>query len=72
FRVAVAATIAWATLVFVFNSVAGTNYGYLNAKPRAATALDLLPAWPWYVLAQVVIISSVWALMTWLWAARRR
>jgi hypothetical protein len=43
--------------VFAFNVVVGTNYGYLNAKPSAASALDLLGPWPWYLLAEVVIVA---------------
>jgi len=64
---AVAVTAVWAVSVFCLNLALGSNYGYLNAKPGAATALDLLGPWPWYVLAEVAIISAVWALMTWPW-----
>ena len=73
YRVAVAVTAAWAVTVYAFNVVVGTNYGYLNAKPSAASALDLLGPWPWYVAAEVAILAVLWALMTWPWvrAARR-
>lgn len=69
YRTSVALTAGWAVTVFFFNLVAGTNYGYLNAKPRAASILDLLGPWPWYVLAEVAIVSVVWALATWPWVA---
>ncbi len=74
YRTAIGATAAWTVAVIAFNLMAGTNYGYLNAKPNAASILDLLGPWPWYVLAEVVLIATVWALMTWPWvvlAARR-
>jgi hypothetical integral membrane protein (TIGR02206 family) len=70
YRVALAVTAAWAVTVYVFNVVVGTNYGYLNAKPSAASALDLLGPWPWYVLNEIVIVAVFWALITWPWARR--
>ena len=72
YRVAVAVTAAWAATVYVFNVAVGTNYGYLNAKPSAASALDLLGPWPWYVLNEIVIVAAFWALITWPWARRSR
>ena len=72
YRVALAVTAAWAVTVYVFNVVVGTNYGYLNAKPTAASALDLLGPWPWYVLNEIVIVAVFWALITWPWARRTR
>ena len=27
----------------------GTNYGFLRAKPNAATLFDHMPPWPWYI-----------------------
>ena len=49
----------------LFNAVAGTNYGYLNRKPDSASLLDLLPGWPAYVVLEILVVSAVWALMTW-------
>jgi hypothetical integral membrane protein (TIGR02206 family) len=63
-------TAAWAVAVFGLNLKLGSNYGYLNEKPGAASVLDLLGPWPWYVVAEVAIIASVWALMTWPWVRR--
>jgi hypothetical integral membrane protein (TIGR02206 family) len=60
-------TAGWAAAVMVYNTVADTNYGYLNGKPRSASALDLLGPWPFYVGAEIAIIVSVWALLTWPW-----
>ncbi|QBR92248.1 TIGR02206 family membrane protein [Nocardioides euryhalodurans] len=67
FRVAVLATAGWAAAVFTLNVLAGTNYGFLNRKPSAASALDLLGPWPWYVLLEIAIIVAAWALATWPW-----
>jgi len=70
YRSAVVITAAWAVGIFGFNAALGTNYGYVNAKPNAASVLDYLGDWPYYLLAEVVIIVTVWALLTWPWVAR--
>jgi hypothetical integral membrane protein (TIGR02206 family) len=67
YRFAVAATALWAAAVFAFNLVAGTNYGFLRAKPGTGSVLDLLGPWPWYVPAEIVIVMLGWALITWPW-----
>jgi hypothetical integral membrane protein (TIGR02206 family) len=72
YRVAVTVTTCWAAAVYCFNLVADTNYGFLNRKPSTASILDLLGPWPWYVAAEVVIVWSVWALMTWPWVRALR
>ncbi|WP_148573267.1 TIGR02206 family membrane protein [Nocardioides caldifontis] len=75
YRFTVGATLAWAVVVFLFNVVVDTNYGYLNAKPRSASLLDLLGPWPWYVVAEIAIITVAWALLLtlpWTVAARQR
>ena len=45
YRFAIVVTLAWAALTFVFNSIAGTNYGYLNKKPPTASVQDVLGPW---------------------------
>jgi len=72
FRFAVITTLAWGAFTLVFNSIAGTDYGFLNRKPANASLLDLLGPWPFYVLAEVVIVGAIWALMTWPWELKRR
>lgn len=72
FRFAVVATAVWAVAVSCLNLVLGTNYGYLAEKPGAASILDLLGPWPWYVVAEALLIIAGWALVTWPWVARRR
>lgn len=66
----VAITLAWAAVTFTFNIVVGTNYGYLNAKPDHAQALDLLGPWPLSLLIEAMIAAAVWALLTWPWTRR--
>ena len=70
--VTVGITAGWAAAVMVYNSVADTNYGYLNGKPRSASILDLLGPWPFYVVVEIALIMAVWALLTWPWARGTR
>lgn len=72
YRFACAATALWAVATSVFNLVAGTNYGYLNEKPGSGSVLDVMGPWPWYVLAEAVVILLGWALITWPWTRTRR
>jgi len=67
YRQALAVTVAWAVFVFVINRLLGTNYGYLNGKPGAASLLDLMGGWPWYLLVAFAVLAAVWALITWPW-----
>ena len=71
FRFTVAITLVWVALTFTFNLIAGTNYGYLNGKPAAASVLDLLGPWPVYLFIEVTVVIGVWALMTWPWERAR-
>jgi hypothetical integral membrane protein (TIGR02206 family) len=53
----------YAALVALFDARFGTNYMYLREKPRSGTLLDLLGAWPWYVLAaEPVALLLLWGL----------
>jgi hypothetical integral membrane protein (TIGR02206 family) len=63
----VAVTACWAVATFAFNAVAGTNYGFLNAKPETGSILDLLGPWPWYLGPEVALLLVAWALMTAPW-----
>jgi hypothetical integral membrane protein (TIGR02206 family) len=60
----VATTLVWAAAAMTFNAVADTNYGYLRRKPGSGSLLDLLGPWPWYVAAEIALVSAVWAGMT--------
>lgn len=72
YRFAVIVTLAWVAVTFAFNTVAGTNYGYLNRKPPTASLLDVLGPWPLYLLVEIALVVAVWALMTWPWERSRR
>jgi hypothetical integral membrane protein (TIGR02206 family) len=63
-------TVCWAGAMLVFNAVAGTNYGFLNAKPPTGSLLDVLGPWPWYLLPETALALGAWALLTLL--GRRR
>ncbi|WP_068176325.1 TIGR02206 family membrane protein [Mycobacterium sp. UM_CSW] len=67
YRFAVITTLTWGAFTFVFNTIAGSDYGFLNRKPVNASLLNVLGPWPFYVLIEVVIVGAVWALMTWPW-----
>jgi hypothetical integral membrane protein (TIGR02206 family) len=67
YRTTVALTLGWVVAMFVLNYATGTNYGYFNAKPGSASALDLLGPWPVYVVAEIAIVATFWALITWPW-----
>jgi len=72
FRFAVLVTLVWATFTFTFNSIAGTNYGFLNRKPSTASLLDVLGPWPWYIVTAATLVLILWALMTWPWMRMRQ
>jgi len=71
FRLAVVVTLAWATVTFTFNRIAGSNYGFLNRKPSTASLLDVMGPWPWYIVIAATLVSIIWALMTWPWERMR-
>ena len=68
YRFVVVVTVVWAAVTFAFNSIAGTNYGFLNGKPATASLLDVLGPWPVYLLTATTLLLIVWALMTWPWS----
>jgi hypothetical integral membrane protein (TIGR02206 family) len=72
YRIAVITTLVWAGVTFTFNTIEGTNYGFLNGKPATATLLDVLGRWPVYLLTGGFLLLIVWALMTWPWERKRR
>lgn len=69
YRTAVVCTGGWAVAMLGFNSLTGSNYGFLDRKPSGRSLLDALGPWPWYLLAELVIALAVWALITWPWTA---
>lgn len=71
YRTAVGTTLSWGVVMFVFNSLADTNYGFLNTKPAVESLLNMLGPWPWYLLSEVVLGAAAWALITWPWVRQR-
>ena len=67
YRRAVAWTVVWLVVVLGLNAVLGSDYGYVNGKPSQKTVLDVLGPWPWYVVAEMAIILTLWALITLPW-----
>ncbi|MGX9791553.1 YwaF family protein [Mycobacterium sp. MMS18-G62] len=67
YRIAVIVTAGWAVVTFTFNTIAGTNYGFLNRKPATASLLDFFGPWPVYVFVATALILLTWAVMTWPW-----
>jgi hypothetical integral membrane protein (TIGR02206 family) len=67
FRYSVAVTLGWVAFTLAFNTIADTNYGYLNRKPPTTSILDAVGPWPFYVLIEIVVVILVWAAMTWPW-----
>ena len=72
YRFVVVVTVVWAAATFTFNSIAGSNYGFLNGKPHTASLLDVLGPWPMYLVSAAALILIVWALMTWPWERTAR
>lgn len=72
YRFAIVVTLGWVAFTLLFNTVAGTNYGYLNGKPPTASVLDLLGPWPVYLVVEIAVVVVVWALMTWPWTRKPR
>ncbi|QNN63979.1 TIGR02206 family membrane protein [Leucobacter denitrificans] len=71
YGVALAATLGWAGIAGIANALTGANYVYLARAPEVASALDLLGPWPIYILWELVLVASVWALITWPWTVGR-
>jgi hypothetical integral membrane protein (TIGR02206 family) len=72
YRFVVVVTLVWAAVTFMFNRIAGTDYGFLNGKPATASLLDVLGPWPVYIFTAATLILIVWALMTWPWVRTPR
>jgi hypothetical integral membrane protein (TIGR02206 family) len=62
-RRVVLATAAWAGLAAIGNALTGGNYMFLREKPEAATLLDYLGPWPWYILTSAVVAVALFELL---------
>lgn len=72
YRRVVAVTFGWVAVMMTVNTFLDSNYGFLNAKPKAGSILDSFGPWPMYVVAEIVIVAILWALITLPWVLGRR
>ena len=56
---AIVATLTLAMLLVPVNLLLDTNYMYLSAKPDAATIMDYMGPWPWYIPAMCMVMVGV-------------
>lgn len=58
-------TVGWSQVYLLCagatNWLLGTNFGYLAAKPKNASLLDLFAPWPWYILELEVLSVVLYA-----------
>jgi hypothetical integral membrane protein (TIGR02206 family) len=52
-------TLAFAAFAGTVDLVTGGNYMYLRHKPERASLLDLMGAWPWYILETAVVALAM-------------
>jgi hypothetical integral membrane protein (TIGR02206 family) len=57
------ATAAWAGVAAVGNALTGGNYMFLREKPDAATLLDYMGPWPWYIVTAALFALVLFALL---------
>jgi len=53
----------YAAIIFPINRLLGTNYLFINGKPATASLLDVLPAWPYYIIYMEIIGLVVFLLL---------
>jgi hypothetical integral membrane protein (TIGR02206 family) len=64
-------TVVWAAVAAIGNALAGGNYMFLREKPDAATLLDLMGPWPWYIATAALLALGLFALLDLPFARRR-
>jgi len=50
-------------IIFILNQLIGSNYLFIAHKPETASLMDVLPAWPWYILILEVIAAVMCLLL---------
>ncbi len=53
----------YALVVGFINAAVGSNYLYVNGKPETPSIIDMMPAWPWYLLYLEVIALVLFLLL---------
>jgi hypothetical integral membrane protein (TIGR02206 family) len=66
------ATVAFAMVAGLGDLLTGGNYMFLREKPEAASLLDLMGPWPWYILSGAVLAIAMFAVLNLPFRARRR
>jgi hypothetical integral membrane protein (TIGR02206 family) len=56
-------TVAYAAFVGIVDALTGADYMYLRSKPVAATPLDWMGPWPWYILSAAAVAVLLFALL---------
>jgi hypothetical integral membrane protein (TIGR02206 family) len=56
-------TAAWAAVAALGNAVTGGNYMFLREKPDAATLLDYMGPWPWYIATAALVALALFILL---------
>jgi hypothetical integral membrane protein (TIGR02206 family) len=67
-----ALTVALAALDAVVNLLVGSNYLYLRHTPDVPNLLDLLGAWPWYIVAAAGLALVIFTVLDLPFSIRRR
>jgi hypothetical integral membrane protein (TIGR02206 family) len=49
--------------IFFLNQLIGSNYMFVARKPDTASLMDVMPAWPWYILVLEVIGFGVFLIL---------
>ena len=57
------ATLGWAGVAALGNLLTGGNYMFLREKPDAATLLDYMGPWPWYIGTAGLLALALFALL---------
>lgn len=71
-RYAYAGLLTYGLLAGLYNVAAGTNFGYLCARPGVASLLDHLGPWPWYIGAMLLVAAVNFVLLYLPWAVADR
>jgi len=56
-------TVAYAAFVGIVDTITGADYMYLRTKPLAATPLDWMGPWPWYIFSATVVGVVLFAVL---------
>jgi hypothetical integral membrane protein (TIGR02206 family) len=66
------ATAAFAAVAGLADLLTGGNYMFLREKPEAASLLDLMGPWPWYILSGALLAIAMFAALDAPFRGRRR